>query len=210
MRGYTHEKLYTEFSEVMKGKKLIVYTQSSLRGAKQVYEDGGHVTVVYNDQSFRLIFDNKRRILTRGVTKDQKLFDSIPWIDAATCKSVRNNAKIAGASTYNKYLSKPKGSAYKNPWEIGVRAFVRWLVLNNKMVEERFDTYDKIIEFVRLGALDNKVKISKSSISKLKARTNLSHSLGNSVPRLPEVLSFFAYVEKHIQDFKAEDLLMKV
>lgn len=80
--GLSREDLYIKFSEVMSDKKEIVYTQSSLRGARSVYDDGGHVTMDYNDQSFRLVYDNKRKILIESdLNKNEsglKMYDSIP------------------------------------------------------------------------------------------------------------------------------------
>lgn len=51
-------KVFTEtfFSE----NKTIEYFQSRLRSAKDVYKNGGHVTMVYKDQQFRMHFYNKR------------------------------------------------------------------------------------------------------------------------------------------------------
>ncbi len=127
----------------------------------------------------------------------------------AVCKSVRNCVKITKTSTYNKYLSKSVGCHYKKPVEIGVRAFVRLLILNNMMEKEEFSTYNKIVEFVK-ATTPKQVNISVSSISKIKSRLNSTHILANSVPRLPEVTSFFEYVEKHVPNFKGEELLVKL
>lgn len=50
----------------MADKREVVYIQTSLSGAKAVYEEGGNVALKYNDQSFSLIYDNKRRIISEG------------------------------------------------------------------------------------------------------------------------------------------------
>jgi hypothetical protein len=66
----------------MLDKNEVVYIQSSLRGARAVYDDGGHVTMDYNDQSFRLVYDNKRRILDEAPVVNEstelKLYDTFP------------------------------------------------------------------------------------------------------------------------------------
>ncbi len=54
----------------MAGKKEMIFIQSSLRSAKQLYEEGGHVTMEYNDQSFRLVYYNKRKILSGASTNN--------------------------------------------------------------------------------------------------------------------------------------------
>ncbi len=53
--------------------------------------------------------------------------------------------------------------------EVGVRAFVRWLILNDMVKKEEFNTYNKIVEFVKKAA-PKQVNISASSISKIKNR----------------------------------------
>ena len=78
--GLSHADLYKKFAEIMSGKKEVIYIQSSLRGARAVYDDGGHVDIEYNDQSYRLVYDNKRQILTKtnlNSRPDIKLFDSV-------------------------------------------------------------------------------------------------------------------------------------
>ena len=76
-----------------------------------------------------------------------------------------------------------------------------------------FNTYDKIIKFVNDYARENNIKrgvrISKPSLSQLKTNSKLTSQIDNIVPNLPEITSFFEYVEKRVPDFKAEDLLIK-
>lgn len=51
------------FTESLKTEsKTIEYIQSRLRSASEVYKHGGHVTMIYRDQQFRMHFDNKRVI----------------------------------------------------------------------------------------------------------------------------------------------------
>lgn len=115
--------------------------------------------------------------------------------------------KLVKTSIYNKYLSRPGGRAYQNPVELGVRAFVRWLIIN-KLLGVEFNTYPDIIDFVKRGIPSgSNVRISKASISNLKSRIEFTHSLENSVPNLPEVKAFFEYVEKHIPRFEGKKLL---
>jgi len=40
--------------------KTIEYIQSRLRSATDIFKKGGHVTMVYKDQQFRMHYDNKR------------------------------------------------------------------------------------------------------------------------------------------------------
>jgi Ni/Co efflux regulator RcnB len=49
------------FTETFKSEsKTIEYIQSRLRSASDIYKKGGHVTMVYRDQQFRMHFYNKR------------------------------------------------------------------------------------------------------------------------------------------------------
>jgi hypothetical protein len=73
--NYTRESLYKEFSEVLQGKGEILYIQSSLRSAKSLYESGGHLSMEYKDQSFRLVSDVRRQIKP---VEGSRVFDSEP------------------------------------------------------------------------------------------------------------------------------------
>jgi len=44
-------------------EKYFEFTQSSLRGANEIYKKGGHVTMTFKEQIFRLMFDNRRQIV---------------------------------------------------------------------------------------------------------------------------------------------------
>jgi hypothetical protein len=73
--NYTRESLYQEFSEVLQGKGELVYIQSSLRSAKSLYESGGHLSMEYKDQSFRLVSDVRRKIKR---VEGRRVLDSEP------------------------------------------------------------------------------------------------------------------------------------
>jgi hypothetical protein len=73
--NYTRESLYKEFSEVQQGKGEVLYIQSSLRSAKSLYESGGHLSMEYKDQSFRLVSDARRKIKP---VEGSSVFDSDP------------------------------------------------------------------------------------------------------------------------------------
>ena len=65
----------------MADKREVIYIQTSLSGAKAVYEEGGNVALKYNDQSFSLVYDNKRRIIRESAvegTGKLALYDSTP------------------------------------------------------------------------------------------------------------------------------------
>jgi hypothetical protein len=203
--NYTRESLYKEFSEVLQGKGEILYIQSSLRSAKSLYESGGHLSMEYKDQSFRLVSDARRQIKP---VEGRSVLDSDPWEKAKLCKEIRGVVKLVKSGTYNKYLSKSKGSAYKRPVELGVRSFVRW-VLQQGLKENGFENYNALVEFVKGFQGSKNVRISKSSISLLKAQLQYKAIKHNTVPRLPEVVAFFDYVKRHLKNFDGESLLIR-
>lgn len=59
--GYQKCELVTMFRNILKsGDKYMEYTRKSLRGAKDIYLQGGHVTAILKDQIFRMFHDNRR------------------------------------------------------------------------------------------------------------------------------------------------------
>jgi hypothetical protein len=43
--------------------KTITFISESLRSAKDLIKHGGHVTMIYRDQSYRVHYDNKRMVV---------------------------------------------------------------------------------------------------------------------------------------------------
>jgi len=65
--GFQHNSFVSKeaflkgFLEVLKSEtKTLEFTQSRLRTATDIYKQGGHVTMIYRDQLFRMHFDNRR------------------------------------------------------------------------------------------------------------------------------------------------------
>ena len=74
------------------------------------------------------------------------------------------------------------------------------------MKRSAYDTYEKIVKLVK--GWDKGAYISKSSISRLKARISVGgEKLKNSIPRLHEVIDFFGYIEHQIPEFRGEEQL---
>lgn len=71
MTGYQATLPRTELVPLIKtkmeGEKSIVFVQFSLRSAKDVFKDGGHVTPLLTEKVFNLKFDN-RRLITAPVS----------------------------------------------------------------------------------------------------------------------------------------------
>lgn len=68
------------------------YTQTRLRGAKDNFKKGGHVTQTLRDHNFRLLFDNRIRIVEvrnfKGFDGSNKLFDSKALTTKSDCISM--------------------------------------------------------------------------------------------------------------------------
>ena len=73
-RGRRRSEIYSSFKEVMSGKKELEFVQTSLVGAKELSERGGHVTMNYRDQSYRIVYDNKRQV----IESESKLLETSP------------------------------------------------------------------------------------------------------------------------------------
>jgi hypothetical protein len=52
------------FTKTLKSEsKTIEYIQTRLRSASDIYKKGGHITMVYKDQLFRMHYDNRRLLV---------------------------------------------------------------------------------------------------------------------------------------------------
>lgn len=62
-RGYSNEELEKILLDTLNtDEKELEFIQTSLRSALDLYKDGGHVTMIQKDQTFRLHYDNRRLI----------------------------------------------------------------------------------------------------------------------------------------------------
>jgi hypothetical protein len=70
--------------------KTLEYIQSRLRSATDIYKHGGHVTMVYRDQLFRMHYDNKRVLVDDrlGLT-EEVLLDSKPLQNISQGENLR-------------------------------------------------------------------------------------------------------------------------
>ena len=211
-RNFTLHELETKFIDLLsKEDKSIEYIQSSLRSAKDIFKQGGHVTPLYKDQVFRLHYDNRRVIQIpdnlKGKPYDlsKTLLDSLPVEDKEFCSNLRRVSKLHKNKIYNRETSQLSGNIYKNYTDLAVRNFVKGLVSEPKMfnLDDRLKTYADIIDFIK-GYKDNK-RITKQSISNLKNRKLIF----KSVPRTPETLDFVEYVKKTFENFDVDSFLAR-
>jgi hypothetical protein len=97
--------------------KVFEFTQTRLRSAKDIFNQGGHVIPLLKDPSFSLLYDNRRQIIEpsgfKGYDLSNTLLDSVPLINAKTCKRLRFFSKFYFNLPYNKTFVNKKTSVYK-------------------------------------------------------------------------------------------------
>jgi hypothetical protein len=67
--------MFDEFKEIItneEGSKDIQYIMKRLLGAVEVYKKGCNVMMSYSDRKYELSYDNKRSIIDRKVSVDNK------------------------------------------------------------------------------------------------------------------------------------------
>jgi len=72
-RRFDREFVVEELSKRIdnpKESKEFEFIQMGLRGAPEIFKDGGHLTTTYNDRRYSLAYDNKRCIINGPGLKD--------------------------------------------------------------------------------------------------------------------------------------------
>jgi hypothetical protein len=151
---------------------------------------------------FRLQYDNKRLIIIPKGYEDTVdfsniLLDSIPVPNKEFSKTLRFLSKFNKQSIYSKGTSTSSGNKYKSYIDLAVRNFLRGLLSNPPLynLNNVLMSYSELIEFVH--GYDDKIKISKSSISNLKGRKMII----KTVPRTKETMKFIDYVKIKFPEF---------
>jgi len=179
----------------------LTYTLSRLRSAKDLYQKGGQVTEVMRDQTFRLLYDNRREILELDNTS---LYDSKPFITLSSCAQRRFLSKLPFTKPFNSLTLLKKNNGYKNYLELAVRNFIKGY-LNSKPLFDlkgnEFISVKELIQFLKSHSPCQNIKMSKQSISNLKNRTMIL----KPVPKTVETVLFVEYVERHFPHFNKND-----
>jgi len=214
--GYTQEELILKFKEILSSKeKYFEFTQFSLRGANEIYKQGGHVTMKYKDQIFRLFYDNRRDILEprnlsceAGVANSYDfsniLLDSNPLNSVEDCSNLRFLSKFQRDKIYNKHTNKKSGNKYKNTLEIAIRNFIK--AYFSKIPEfglrgDEFLSYKELKDFIISYEPAKNFHLTRQSISNLKQRKIIF----KPVPLTQETLDFITYVKSKITYFNDKD-----
>lgn len=195
-RDYEKDEMVTIFKKILSSDhKEIEYTHFSLRSARDIYDKGGCVVSKYKDQKFRLLFDNRREIVSGDVStfvqiggKSKKLLtgydlnpndmsnrivDSKPLRDINHCKTLRFISKFPNTLPFNKYNANRNKSLYKSKVEVAVRNFVKAYYSTNEkfgLFGNEFRYVKDMISFIYDCKSTQGIRISQQSISNLKGR----------------------------------------
>jgi len=208
------QRVYSNRGELLKGllttiraeNKTIEFVQSSLRSASEVYKKGGHVTLNYRDQLFRMHFDNRRQLEweTTIPSTVEVLIDSKPLENVRQGKNLRFISKIVKTNLYGKYTSGGKKlSKYRSKEEIVERNFLKGLLSNPPLFNlhrSEFKRYKDIVEWIK--EFNPKAKVTEDSLSYLNSKVSLKIM---KVERTKECESFISFVQKRFKNFDVEE-----
>ena len=164
--------MWKTFTEIFASEgKSIEYIQTRLRSASDIYKKGGHVTMVYKDQQFRMHFDNKR------VLENEEIIDGM--LDSKPLNNIKHgeNLRFIGRVSKNKQYSRfsnlgGSGNRYRHPVELAVRNFVKGLLTEPPMFNLHrvgLESNQKIVDFIH--RFNPSLKITVNSIALLKNRS---------------------------------------
>lgn len=187
------------FTETFKSEtKCVEFIQSRLRSAKDIYTRGGHVTMVYNDQQFRMHFDNKRLLVASPGEIEEQLLDSKPLMHIKHGENLRFISKLTKISQYSKFSSSGVTSRYKKSDELAITNFIKALVSEPplfKLHRVGLEKYSDIIDYLK--AFNPSINISKNRIAYLKSKS----VNWRSVPRISKSDEFIKYIKLKFKDF---------
>ena len=202
-RSDSLEVIQDKFLDVFnKPDKSLYFIQKTLRNAKDIYKNGGHVTPVYRDQIYRLLFDNKRVIIDNKIDStldpnSKNILDSKPFTTAELSNLFRFLSNYSKDGIYSKSLGSSFNNNYKNQSEIIIRNFLKALLNNELNLNyKHFKNYDSIINFIIQFKPENNFKITPNYLAQLKRRGNFI-----KIPPSPELDRFIDYVKKTFPNF---------
>jgi hypothetical protein len=216
---YTRDQNINTFTSTLgRTDKFIEFTSSSLRGAKDIFEKGGHVAMKYKDQTFRLFFDNRREIIEPKVYNSLKeeiipdasniLLDSKPLWDINHCRSLRFLAKFPITLPFNKNATNRAKSGYNTKLEIAVRSLIKAYYNNTETFGFKGNEFPRrkdLIAFISGITSTKDIKLpTPSSICHLVNR----NSIIGPVPFCDSTKTFVDIVKRWYPYFK-DDLFLR-
>ena len=210
--GYSHLEIVNFYKEALSSSdKEFEYIQSSLRGAKDVFKFGGHVTEKLRDQIVRVVFDNRRKIVESdkvfNYDMSNRLFDSKPLLNKEECSKYRFLSKFGYKKSYLKSAPTLKNlSKYRSYIEVGVRNFIKGYLAKEPcfgLKGTEFLSYNDLIQFIHGFDHSKNVKLSRQSVSQLKHKKLVLRP----VPKTPENVAFVDYLASKIPVFDKQSFL---
>jgi transposase len=185
--------------------KTLEFVQSSLRSASDIYKKGGHVTMNYRDQLFRMHFDNRRQIEweTTIPSTIEELMDSKPLENINQGQNLRFISKIAKTKLYGRYTSGKKLSNYKSKEEIVERNFLKGLLSKPPLFNlhrNELKRYKDIVEWLK--EYNPKTKVTEDSLSYLKSKVSIKIM---KVERTKECENFISFIKQRFKYFEDEE-----
>jgi hypothetical protein len=183
--------------------KTISFASTSLRSAIDIYKKGGHVTMSYRDQDFRVLYNNNR-IVIEG--EGEGFLSTRPVESIEEALTLRRYSQLVRSTPYQKTTSMGSINKYTSNLEIGVRTFLRD-VLNSKngLSMSSFSGYRELIDYVHEWVLSSGYKLKRaltsSYVSQLKMRSANKVIKPYGLPRVSSIISFFAYVKERFPTY---------
>jgi len=186
--------VYSKVSDVLLSKeKSFNFLTSRLRSAKDIYLKGGHVTMIFSDQIYRVMFDNKRVILDKDL--NVTLFESKPLKNVEEGKMLRYISKLPKTITYSKMSGSGNKNIYKSNEELMIRNFIKALLRDELNLNSKsFKNYNELVNFIK--DYKSEFTISENYIAQLKRRGNFV-----KVPRFLGCEKFNDHIRKRFKDF---------
>lgn len=193
--------------------KTISFASTSLRSALDVYKKGGHVTMGYRDQDFRVYYNNNRIILDE--VEKGGLLNSRPVESVEEALTLRRFSRLTRSSSYQKNTSVRSINKYTSNLEIGIRAFLKDALTGQNGIDMSYftgyrDLIDYIHKFVFSSGYKLKRALDSSYLSQLKMRSKDKVFKPYMVPRLPGITSFFDYVKERFPTYDTTLIYQKV
>ena len=200
MTGYQNNQKISDLIEEIKGvfgdDKQVPFIQSSLRSAKDIILEGGHVCLKLEERIFNLKYDNRRLIKDNlGV-----FYSSVPHVNVNSCRLARSISSLS-SNRYNKYyplnLVRSDGRTYLS---LTKRMLVRVLLNSSSFLKtDRPFERSEIVEIMgKLG-----IKCLKDYVSKQR----LTYPIPRSLPGTDEIRSILEKFKKLFPSFDINFLL---
>lgn len=204
-RRYDRKFILDELSTRIENKsgneeRVFDFVQQGLRSATDIYKEGGHLQTTYKDRKYSLDYDNKRCIIDG---QKEGLKESKPWGTIVPYQRIRTLTKVVNTPVFEKYVTKSQSKGYKSYIETGVRGFIKACLRESEkygIEKGYFSNYASLIDFIHGCEEAREVKLTSSSISRLKSRNTLTRS----VPRTKENELFISYVSSRITNFNRD------